>query len=72
MELESEYNVPIITITKQRPQQIFINDFNTFCNTIKEVTNCEDFFCKSSTNGVCLSTHLSDSYRSDIKYFKLQ
>jgi len=71
MELESELNEQIITVAKPSPPPIFIrtvNDFNTFCNTIKEVTKGEQFSCKSSINGIKLSTQSPDSHRFVIKF----
>uniref|UniRef100_A0A2S2PZC2 Nucleic-acid-binding protein n=1 Tax=Sipha flava TaxID=143950 RepID=A0A2S2PZC2_9HEMI len=73
MELEPEQKAPTPTIATSSPLPIFIctvNDFNAFCNTIKEVTKGEQFSCKSSINGVKLSTQLPDSYRTVIKYLQ--
>lgn len=73
MELESEQNEQIITVAKPPPPPIFIrtvNDFNTFCNTIKDVIKGEQFSCKSSINGIKLSTQSSDSFRSVIKFLQ--
>lgn len=72
MDLES---VPTdsTSITVKPPPPIFIrtiNNFNSFCTSIKEVTKGENFSCKSSINGVKLSTQSSDSYRSVIKFLQ--
>jgi hypothetical protein len=58
MELERHKRAPTPTIATPSPPLIFIrtvNDFNAFCNKIKEVTKSEQFFCKSSINRVKLS-----------------
>jgi hypothetical protein len=55
------------------PPPIFIrlvNDFKSFCTTIHSVTNGEAFTCKSSTNGLKLSTSTPTSYRNVIKFLK--
>lgn len=55
------------------PPPIFIrlvNDFKSFCSTIHSVTNGEDFTCKSSTNGLKLSTSTPTFYRNVIKFLK--
>ena len=69
MDLEPETTTPVI----KPPPPIFIrvvNDFNTFCNSIKKLTKGEHFSCKSSTNGVKISTTSADSYRSVIKFLQ--
>jgi len=73
MELESDQIEPI-PIPVKPPPPIFIrrvNNFNSFCTSIKEVTKGENFICKSSLNGVKLSTLSSESYRSVIKFLQL-
>ncbi|KAL4136298.1 hypothetical protein QTP88_007846 [Uroleucon formosanum] len=63
MELESNPTDSTPNTIKP-PPPIFIrriNNFNSFCTSIKEVTNGENFTCKSSINGVKLSTQSSDS-----------
>jgi len=73
MEFESNPTVSIPNTVKP-PPPIFIrriNNFNSFCSSIKEVTNRENFTCKSSINGVKLSTQSSESYRSVIKFLQL-
>jgi len=72
MELESDPTEPTPSTVKP-PPPIFIrriNNCNSFCKNIKEVINGENFTCKSSTNGVKLSTKSSDSYRSVIKFLQ--
>lgn len=69
MDLEPETTTPII----KPPPPIFIrvvNDFNAFCNSIKKLIKSEHFSCKSSTNGVKLSTTSADSYRLVIKFLQ--
>lgn len=54
MELDNEQIVEI----KPLPL-IFIrtvNDYSTFCTQIKELVKCDNFSCKSSINGIKLST----------------
>jgi len=67
MDLKSETTTPVI----KPPPPIFIrvvNDFNAFCDSIKNLTKGEHFSCKSYTNGVKLSTTSANSYRSIIKF----
>jgi len=69
IDSEPETTTPVI----KPPPPIFIrvvNDFNAFCNSIKTFTNGEHFSCKSSTNGIKLSTTSADSYRSVIKFLQ--
>lgn len=73
MEPEPEQNIPTTITAKPSPPPIFIhavNDFNAYCNTIKEVTKGEQFTCKSTINGVKLSNQLPDSYRAVIKFLQ--
>lgn len=70
MDIVTEHTESPIIETKP-PPPIFIrvvNDFNSFCSEIKEVTKGEQFSCKSTTNGLKLSTSSADSYRSVIKF----
>jgi hypothetical protein len=69
MDLELETTTPVI----KPPPPIFIrvvNDFNAFCNSMKKLIKGEHFSCKSSTNGLKLSTTSADSYRSVIKFLQ--
>lgn len=63
MELESD-STDSTPNTVKPPPPIFIRriyNFNSFCTSIKEVTNGENFTCKSSINGIKLFTQFSDS-----------
>ncbi|KAL4085256.1 hypothetical protein QTP88_027115 [Uroleucon formosanum] len=68
MDLDNEP----ITATKP-PPPIFIrtvNDYSTFCAQIKELIKCDNFSCKSSINGIKLSTETAESYRSVIRFLQ--
>ncbi|KAL4132606.1 hypothetical protein QTP88_009730 [Uroleucon formosanum] len=68
MDLDNEP----ITATKP-PPPIFIrtvNDYSTFCALIKELIKCDNFSCKSSINGIKLSTETAESYRSVIQFLQ--
>jgi len=69
MDLEPKTTTSVIKL----PPPIFIrvvNDFNAFCDSIKNLTKGEHFSCKSSTNGVKLSITSANSYRSVIKFLQ--
>ncbi|KAL5235228.1 hypothetical protein ACI65C_002638 [Semiaphis heraclei] len=66
MEQDSDLNEPLSTKIKP-PPPIFIRtvkDYKAFCDSIKEITKGEPFLCKSSINGIKLSTSSADSYRT--------
>ncbi|KAE9523769.1 hypothetical protein AGLY_015829 [Aphis glycines] len=68
MDLDNEP----LTATKP-PPPIFIrtvNDYSIFCAQIKELIKCDNFSCKSSINGIKLSTETAESYRSIIRFLK--
>jgi len=72
MDLKTEHNETAPVAIKP-PPPIFIRivtNFNSFCINIKEITNGEQFSCKSSLNGIKLSTQSSESYRSIIKFLQ--
>ncbi|KAL4156035.1 hypothetical protein QTP88_000070 [Uroleucon formosanum] len=71
MDLDLD-NDPNIIETKP-PPPIFIhtvNDFASFCTQIKEITKNDEFSCKSSINGVKLTTSTVDSYRTIIRFLQ--
>lgn len=45
-----------------------VNNFNSFCSVIKEVTNGDQFSCESTTNGKKLSISSADSCHSVSKF----
>lgn len=57
-----------------KPPPIFIHDklnYNNFCEKIIELTDATGFDCKSSTKGLKLQTYSPESYRSVVKYLKI-
>jgi hypothetical protein len=55
------------------PPSIFIcvvTNYKIFCDNIKQLTKDESFLCKSSINGIKLSTSSPDSYRAVIKFLQ--
>ncbi|KAL4136273.1 hypothetical protein QTP88_007821 [Uroleucon formosanum] len=57
-----------------KPPPIFIQDqlnYNNFCAKIIELTDASGFDCKSSTKGFKLQTYSPESYRTVIKYLKI-
>lgn len=72
MDQESDLNENTSSHIKP-PPPIFIRvvtDYKSFCESIKKLTNGEPFLCKSSTNGIKLSTNSPDSYRTVIKFLQ--
>jgi len=72
MEQDSDLNEPLSAQVKP-PPPIFIRtvkDYKAFCDSIKEITKGEPFSCKSSINGIKLSTSSADSYRTVIKFLQ--
>jgi len=55
LDMDLEYESIVPTITTKPPPPIFIrrvDDFNSSCNSIQDITKSDQFSCKNSTNGV--------------------
>lgn len=73
IDVESKHNEPA-TITAIPPPPIFIiriNNFTSFCNSIKKLTKGGHFSCKSSLIGVKLSNHSTESYHLVMEFFQV-